>query len=124
MCLDKIRPDMNRFGKGWKIFDLHEGKLYSLVMGNQCIALPENRWIHYKRWSVNNDRLDASDGSEYPQGWHVEATKSGAQRWINRPQVDILRKVLCRDMHTVGRQDDCKVGVCRYIKILPEGSKL
>ncbi len=119
MCLDKISPDMNRFVGGWKVFEVEKGKLHSLVMGKDT-ALPENKWIHYKKWSINNDCLSASDDSEYPQGWHVEATKKGAMGWMHLER-DVLRKVLCRDMHTVGRQGNCKVGVCRWIKILPEG---
>lgn len=115
MCLAKICPDMNRFEKGWKSFRVYKGKLYTLFQGKKNIPLPENKWIHYKRWSAITGKIPSIYDGFYPQGWHVEATQKGAKNWQG-----VIRRVLCRDMHTTGRQWGRKVGVCRYIKILPE----
>lgn len=120
MCLEIIRPDVNRFEKGWKVFRFRGNELRSQFRGRIHVPLPENKWIHYKAWSTTGKRkiyLSLNEG--YPQGWHVEATKKGAERWREHGG-GILRKVLCRDMHTTGRQGGSKVGVCRWIKILPE----
>ena len=125
MCLDKIRPDMNRFEKGWKVFRFIDNQLRTLHKGNRIKPLPENKWIHYKAWSKQSGKITSNNNAFvnlenviYPQGWHVEATIKGAEDWIDGNEV--MRKVLCRDMHTTGRQDGTKVGVCRWIKILPD----
>lgn len=123
MCLYKIRPDMNRFEKGWKVFSCTWRELHSLFQGRRGKPLPENKWIHYKAWSfLGGQKLLSDYDGLYPQGWHVEATRKGAEGW-RKNTGGVIRKVLCRDMHTAGRQNGSKVGVCRYIKILPEGSR-
>ncbi len=61
-----------KVGSGHKVFQADGFSLWSYIRGNG-LALPVGKWLNERdyRLSAGNDRLWASNRSEYPTGWHI-----------------------------------------------------
>jgi len=131
MCLriGTVTPKGPKYG--WKVFRrLREDGHW--VRRGFCI--PYTGSLRAGRWLCENDfRLQADYnqgrinlpfegpsflGGGYPMGWHVYTKKRDAAKYLYGASYE-LRKVAIREVVATGYQLDCRVIVCKKIKILP-----
>ncbi|OGM10644.1 hypothetical protein A2Z67_00110 [Candidatus Woesebacteria bacterium RBG_13_36_22] len=125
MCLEKVtHKNLNLEGYGYKVFRrpyVPGGGLEFLYQGNHK-NLPVGKWVNEKKfrnpslYGIYTHSIQALDGTRYPKGWHIFASKQGAKRYMNGGR--IVKKVEYRKGQTVGYEERFKVIVARFIKII------
>lgn len=109
MCLSKVTRSVAKPSKlerwAWKGMRIEDGKLYT---GSQERFLPQGRWVRDKAGGriTNHWR-----GVDYPKGFHVNISRTGAKRWGTPTRVKVRR------VHTFGEQNHHKVMVAKEIFI-------
>ena len=97
MCLDKLKDfavvlDKKGVGKGWKVFNERDNKLYSQFWHER--SLPQNTWIHEEDFRPNcvaHHHTIKYGGGDYPQGFHLyRSAKDYPPYLINNNEVKKL----------------------------------
>jgi len=111
MCLQIIDKEPLQIEEGWKVFKMHNGKLYGELASTK-IERPVNKWLHEKDYRSERYKqyrgmvyIGIEHEEKYPLGWHIFVNKDDALRayslnaFIMRC---VVRKVKVRGIHTSG----------------------
>ena len=119
MCLDTItKTGLNKSGYGWKVFDVHDGVLFSEFYnnneGNNKQAVAVNKWMEAIKRNMQG-------GNDYLSGFHIFLTEECAVNWAIAPY-QVVTKVKYRKGHTIGTlHSTYNVVVSDEMLVLPEG---
>ena len=132
MCMDRVdgiyKGTSRKIETRYKVFFRYQETeplqpLYVSLDKN----LPEGVWLNEKDYRDNafqgKEKIESSDGEEYPIGWHVFLTKEDVQSLIPNYVFSsrrVVRKVLCRGLLASGEEGNAVVEVYKYIKIEKE----
>ena len=119
MCLESVDKITKNVTEGWKIFEVHNNKLYGLF---QPYRFEINKWIK----DTNKQNIKTPLNNEYKTGFHFFINKEDVEEDIllwNDIDDDIFRikiKVKVRNVVATGFQDGYRIGVAREIFVEEE----
>lgn len=123
MCLSNLSNLIKNTYKnqkfGWKVFTLDKkGRLLG-----DCLRYnterPMEKWLNEKDFRTfwNKKTIKEEGYDEYPTGWHIFLTKSGATNWCLINECSVIRKVRFRKPVAWGSQGHKPIVVAKEIFI-------
>ena len=122
MCLSKItkiykEPDPKE-RIGYKVVDLSADRT---SFDFECCSLRKKPYHKTNVWlkaeTSKNIRIGFDDDVSYKSGFHIFASKKGAEDWDEYEEYDVV-KVKYRGLTTTGFQDNFKTVIAKEIKVL------
>ena len=131
MCLSKVekvyKGTSRMIRSGYVVFLEREDVVY-VCPGYRKVSnnlFSKDGWLNEKMYRLGgSDILIGPDNVSYQSGWHVFEDEEEAMRhllwfcsYAKGPATIYLRKVQCKGLLAVGKEDNANVSVYRYIKI-------